>query len=56
MLKDLFVKRQYAVVKPAVLKNNEELKIEKPNIPSGMWTKCDKCGQMIYQDDLENYK
>ena len=52
MLKDLFVKRQYATIKSSVLKKSEE----KPNIPSGMWTKCVNCGQMIYQDDLENNK
>ena len=56
MLKDLFVKRQYATLKPSVLKTNEDKYEEKPNIPSGMWTKCDKCGTMIYQDDLENHK
>ncbi|MEX0057800.1 acetyl-CoA carboxylase, carboxyltransferase subunit beta [Clostridium butyricum] len=60
MLKDLFVKRQYATVKPSVLKRDEEkyneINEEKPNIPSGMWTKCDKCNGIIYQDDLENYK
>lgn len=56
MLKDLFVKKQYATLKPSVLKRSEENYKEKPNIPSGMWTKCDKCNQMIYQDDLENYK
>lgn len=60
MLKDLFVKRQYATVKPSVLKRDEEkyneMNEEKPNIPSGMWTKCDKCNGIIYQDDLENYK
>ncbi|WP_294156490.1 acetyl-CoA carboxylase, carboxyltransferase subunit beta [uncultured Clostridium sp.] len=56
MLKDLFVKRQYATLKPSVLKISEEKNEEKPNIPSGMWTKCDKCSNMIYQDDLENHK
>ena len=56
MLKDLFVKRQYATVKPSVLKKSEEKNEEKPNIPSGMWTKCDKCSGMRYQDDLENHK
>lgn len=55
MLRDLFVKRQYATVKPSVLKKSEEDYEEKPNIPSGMWTKCDKCGGMIYQDDLEGH-
>jgi len=39
MLKDLFIKRQYATVKPSVIKKSVEE--EKPNIPSGMWTKCD---------------
>ncbi|MGN0145072.1 MAG: acetyl-CoA carboxylase, carboxyltransferase subunit beta [Clostridium sp.] len=56
MLKDLFVKRQYATVKSSVLKKSSGETEEKPNIPSGMWTKCVNCGQMIYQDDLENYK
>lgn len=54
MLKDLFIKRQYATVKPSVIKNNTEE--EKPNIPSGMWKKCDKCNAMIYTEDLENSK
>lgn len=60
MLKDLFIKRQYAVVKSSVLNRDEQgdngINEEKPNIPSGMWAKCDKCNGMIYQDDLENYK
>ncbi|MBE6063242.1 MAG: acetyl-CoA carboxylase carboxyltransferase subunit beta [Clostridium butyricum] len=54
MLKDLFIKRQYATVKPAVLKKIEPE--EKPNIPSGMWTKCEKCNGIIYHEDLENSK
>lgn len=54
MLKDLFIKRQYATVKPSVIKSNVEE--EKPNIPSGMWKKCDKCNAMIYTEDLENSK
>lgn len=54
MLKDLFIKRQYATVKPAALKKTESE--EKPNIPSGMWTKCEKCNGIIYYEDLENSK
>ncbi|MDO5517360.1 MAG: acetyl-CoA carboxylase, carboxyltransferase subunit beta [Clostridium sp.] len=54
MLKDLFIKRQYATVKPAALKKTEPE--EKPNIPSGMWTKCEKCNGIIYYEDLENSK
>ncbi|WP_026889063.1 acetyl-CoA carboxylase, carboxyltransferase subunit beta [Clostridium beijerinckii] len=54
MLKDLFVKRQYATVKSSTLKKS--VPEEKPNIPSGMWEKCDKCNSMIYAEDLENSK
>lgn len=54
MLKDLFVKRQYATVKSSTLKKS--VSEEKPNIPSGMWEKCDKCNSMIYAEDLENSK
>ncbi|MBW6409844.1 acetyl-CoA carboxylase, carboxyltransferase subunit beta [Clostridium weizhouense] len=58
MLKDLFRKNQYATVNPSVLKNNITAKIpeDKPNIPSGMWTKCNSCNSMIYYEDLENNK
>ena len=56
MLKDLFIKRQYATVKPSVIKKSIEQAEEKPNIPSGMWNKCDKCNEMIYVEDLENAK
>ena len=54
MLKDLFIKRQYATVKPGAIKKSVEE--EKPNIPSGMWTKCENCNEMIYAEDLENSK
>ena len=50
MLKDLFKKSQYATVKQNIV-NNEDDK-EKPNIPSGLWLKCDKCGSIIYREDL----
>jgi acetyl-CoA carboxylase carboxyl transferase subunit beta len=55
MLKDLFVKRQYATVRPSTIKRSISPE-EKPNIPSGMWEKCDKCNSMIYAEDLENSK
>lgn len=54
MLKDLFVKKQYATVNPSVLKRN--IPEEKPNIPSGMWSKCDNCHEIIYSEDLINSK
>ncbi|MGL5151072.1 MAG: acetyl-CoA carboxylase, carboxyltransferase subunit beta [Clostridium sp.] len=48
MLKDLFKKStNYGTIKN--IKIDEE---EKPNIPSGMWTKCNKCNNIIYHDDL----
>ena len=56
MLKDLFTKRQYATVKPSVIRKSVAEAEEKPNIPSGMWTKCDKCNAVIYAEDLENAK
>lgn len=49
MLKDLFKKNKYATVKSI----NVEAE-EKPNIPSGMWLKCDKCGSIIYKEDLKS--
>ncbi|MFT8348166.1 acetyl-CoA carboxylase, carboxyltransferase subunit beta [Clostridium saccharoperbutylacetonicum] len=54
MLKDLFKKKTYATVKSSSIKKNTSE--EKPNIPSGMWVKCDKCNAMIYGEDLENSK
>lgn len=54
-LKDLFIKKQqYATIRPSVIKSSTPQ--EKPNIPSGMWEKCDKCNAMIYAEDLENSK
>jgi acetyl-CoA carboxylase carboxyl transferase subunit beta len=47
MFNDLFKKSKYGTVKK-VSQNTEE----KPNIPSGMWVKCDDCGGIIYNEDL----
>ncbi|WP_459482272.1 acetyl-CoA carboxylase, carboxyltransferase subunit beta [Clostridium saccharoperbutylacetonicum] len=54
MLKDLFKKKKYGVVKHLILKKNHS--DNKPNIPSGMWKKCDKCNSMLYIEDLEKSK
>ena len=54
MLKDLFKKNQYATVNPSAYKS--KIVEEKPNIPSGMWTKCTNCNSMIYYEDLEDNK
>ena len=47
MFNDLFKKNKYGTVKST----NVDIQ-EKPNIPSGMWAKCDKCGSIIYNEDL----
>jgi acetyl-CoA carboxylase carboxyl transferase subunit beta len=47
MFNDLFKKNKYGTVK-----NIKETQEEKPNIPSGMWVKCEKCGGIIYNEDL----
>ncbi|MGN2338297.1 acetyl-CoA carboxylase, carboxyltransferase subunit beta [Clostridium cagae] len=54
MLKDLFKKSKYATVNPSAYKS--KVVEGKPNIPSGMWTKCSNCNNMIYYEDLENNK
>lgn len=48
MFNGLFKKTNYGTVKPIPQSSLEE----KPNIPSGMWIKCNKCGSIIYNEDL----
>ncbi|MGL5380516.1 acetyl-CoA carboxylase, carboxyltransferase subunit beta [Clostridium sp.] len=52
MLKDLFKKSQYATVSKVHFDVKEEE--PKPNIPSGMWSKCDDCGNILYTEDLNS--
>lgn len=47
MFNDLFKKNKYGTVKTTKVSMEE-----KPNIPSGMWVKCDKCSGIIYNEDL----
>lgn len=54
MLKDLFTKKHYAIVRQQPQRN--VAKEEKPNIPNGMWVRCDKCHELIYYEDLEKNK
>lgn len=52
MLKDLFSKnKKYGTVRCDEAKNKS-----KPNIPSGMWTKCPNCHSIIYYEDLISNK
>lgn len=30
-----------------------EKELDQPNIPEGLWEKCEKCGSILYKDDLE---
>jgi acetyl-CoA carboxylase carboxyl transferase subunit beta len=55
VLEGLFKKTKYITVSSQSLNTirNTEEKVEKPNIPNGMWAKCKKCGQIIYTKDLE---
>lgn len=50
MLRDMF-KKTYTIIdtKYKAQKTDDE-----PNIPQGMWRKCNKCGQPIYVEDVKN--
>ena len=55
MLKDLLGKRKYATVSKVNLeKNLDDNDIEKPNIPTGMWSKCSECSSIVYTEDLKS--
>lgn len=53
MIKNLLGKnkKNFITVSTVDLKSNEDIK---PNIPTGMWSKCSGCNNIIYTDDLEN--
>lgn len=53
MLNNLFKKTKYITVKQEVLRKAEDTLEQKPSIPNGMWVKCDGCGKIIYNNDLE---
>lgn len=46
-------KKKYITVSKAPIKKDVNVE-NKPSIPGGLWVKCDKCGQIIYKEDLEN--
>lgn len=52
MLRDMF-KKTYTVIDSRV-KTGKREKTEEPNIPQGLWRKCNKCGQPIYVEDVTN--
>ncbi len=48
--KRIFKKSKYIEVKNLENEYGEK----KPNIPSGMWVKCETCGKILYNKDLES--
>lgn len=51
-MKNIFKKSKYITVVNEPIK--KEVNVEnKPSIPGGMWVKCEKCGQIIYNEDLD---
>jgi acetyl-CoA carboxylase carboxyl transferase subunit beta len=50
-LKNLFKKSKYITVSTTSFKDSEVE--QKPNIPTGMWVKCDGCGGVLYNNDVE---
>ena len=50
MFKNMF-KKTYTMIDTHHRKGKSE---EEPNIPEGLWKKCNKCGQPIYVEDVRN--
>lgn len=58
MLKDMFRKTKYVTIKaiPSAQSASEEQILEtsgRKEIPDGMWIKCPKCGEVLYNKDLD---
>lgn len=54
MLKNLFKKKEYVTVKRIPLEKDETVQEVKPNVPEGKWINCNKCKNIIYNEDLDN--
>lgn len=52
MLRDMF-KKTYTMI-DTHYKSQKKSGEEEPNIPQGLWRKCNKCGQPIYVEDVKN--
>ena len=50
MLRDMF-KKTYTLIDT---KYKSSPKPDEPNIPQGLWRKCNKCGQPVYVEDVKN--
>lgn len=53
MLREMF-KKTYTKIDSRIKNAVEEKAVEEPNIPEGLWKKCNKCGQPIYVEDVRN--
>jgi acetyl-CoA carboxylase carboxyl transferase subunit beta len=36
--------------------NDTSLNVKAPDVPKGLWMKCDNCGEMIYKEDVVKHK
>jgi len=56
LINNIFKKNKYITVSKEPIKKDVNVE-NKPSIPGGMWVKCEKCGQIIYNEDLDkNFK
>ena len=56
MLRDMF-KKTYTLIDTKYADRNAQDGTEngeEPNIPKGLWRKCNKCGRPIYTEDVKN--
>lgn len=55
-LKRVLKKRKYITLKNTENKTQQvqQKETSTPNIPSGMWVKCDACGNIMYKNDFED--
>ncbi len=53
MLKDFFKKTKYVKMDVTSIKQAHVQQEAKPTIPTGLWVKCEACGQTLYSKDLE---
>ena len=51
MLTDILNRRKLITVSKIELKSEKK---DKPNIPTGMWSKCNNCNTLLYTEDLKN--
>ncbi|WP_055070769.1 acetyl-CoA carboxylase, carboxyltransferase subunit beta [Clostridium massiliamazoniense] len=51
MLTDILNRRKLITVSKVELKSEKK---DKPNIPTGMWSKCNNCNALLYTEDLKN--